>query len=95
MKRSKFPYRSRLKILYDIIESIVYLNLHEGRARPTRVMYLSNLSYDRFTEYISELKNKGIICEDENGLNLTEKGKKFRMELRRILNALRAFGFEF
>ena len=68
--------------------------MYEGKAKLTRVMYLSNLSYDRFTEYLRELKDKGIVVEEENGLKLTEKGYKFRMELKRIIDALRAFGFE-
>ncbi len=94
MKKGKMQYRSRIRILYDIIENIHYLREEEGRAPPTRVMFFANLSYERFTEYLEELKNRDIVSEDEYGLYLTQKGMKFRDELKKTLMSLRAFGFE-
>ncbi len=94
MKRGKIQYRSRIRILYDIIENIHYLREEEGRAPPTRVMFFANLSYDRFTEYLDELKKRDIVSENDYGLYLTEKGLKFRDELKKTLISLRAFGFE-
>lgn len=90
----KIQYRSRIRILYDIVRYIYELREEEGRAPPTRIMFFANLSYERFISYIEELKERNIISEDENGLFLTEKGLKLREELIKTIRSLRAFGLD-
>ncbi|PMP60101.1 MAG: hypothetical protein C0171_04320 [Caldisphaera sp.] len=84
--------RSRVKIYLDILETIE----KEDKARLTRIMYNANIPYDRLLKYIDELKQKEIINEINDGDNryyiLTNKGKEFVKELKKIDSFLRGFG---
>jgi|Deesub1362B_J571_1020462.scaffolds.fasta_scaffold00005_95 predicted transcriptional regulator len=91
MKKS---YRSKLKILYDVLVSIERLEYDEGRALPTKIMYLSNLSYDRLNIYLRELLEKGLIVRVNDGYSLTQEGAKFMSEIRKMISFLSAFGLE-
>jgi len=51
--------RSRIRIYYDILLSV----MEEGNAKPTRVLYKANLSYDRLVKYLDELISKGLLQE--------------------------------
>jgi predicted transcriptional regulator len=87
-------YRGRIRILGDI--------LHAANSEPgvgtTRLLFLSNLSHDRLTDYLSELKSKGLVEERENegrrNYYLTDKGHRFLAEVRRIQGFMADFGLE-
>lgn len=87
-------YRGRIRILGDI--------LHAANQEPgigtTRLLFLSNLSHDRLTDYLAELKAKGLMEERENAgrraFHLTEKGHRFLAEMRRIQSFMADFGLE-
>ena len=87
-------YRSRVRILYDILKQVDLLETEEGVARPTKIMYKANLSYERLRIYLAELERRGLIDRSGDGYILTREGSKFLVELERIINLLRAFGFE-
>ncbi len=87
-------YRSRVRILYDILKQVDILENIDGVARPTKIMYKANLSYERLKTYIDELERRGLISREGEGYRLTENGARFLIELERIINMLRAFGFE-
>ena len=86
--------RSKLRILADILETIY----EENGARITQILYGANLSYDRLIKYLNELKEKELIVDkrDEQGSRyyLTEKGKDFLKEFKRIQRFAEAFGIQ-
>ncbi len=90
---SRSPPRSKLKIYYDLLQSVA---AEDGRARFAHVLSASNLPYDRFIKYLAELEEKGLVVEersdDGNFIVLTDKGKSFLRELRRMDYFLRGFG---
>lgn len=68
--------RDRLEVIYDILKIIRH---HHNSIKPTPLLRYSNLSSQSFSEYLSELLEKGFIKEitEENGrryLTLTDKG---------------------
>ncbi len=68
-----------------------------GKARPTRILYLANLSHDRLKRYIDDLLSKNLIEEDKENIHvtyvLTNKGRRFLVEFRKVEELLNAFGF--
>jgi predicted transcriptional regulator len=68
-----------------------------GEAKPTRILYGANLSYERLVKYLDQLKAKGLIVEVKNEnhvvYKITEKGVKFLNEFRKVEEFAEAFGF--
>ena len=96
MKTSRrHEQRSRLRIIYDILRVIG----EEEEARPTRIMYKANLSYDRLQKYLRELTRKGLIVEEKTEdrmvYRLTKKGFKALNEIRNIERLLESLGLSF
>jgi predicted transcriptional regulator len=87
-------YRSQLKIYVDIMRVI---QREENRAKPTRILYGANLSYDRLLKHLDELKTLGVIEEivesDDRFYKLTQKGIEFLNQFRAIERFATAFGF--
>ncbi|MCD6408954.1 MAG: hypothetical protein J7L98_01245 [Candidatus Verstraetearchaeota archaeon] len=86
--------RSAIKIYVDILKVV---RGADGRARPTKILYGANLSYERMQRYLAELVKKELLREEqEEGVTyyvLTEKGYRFLMEYERFERFARAFGF--
>jgi predicted transcriptional regulator len=84
--------RSRIRIYYDILLSV----MEEGNAKPTRVLYKANLSYDRLVKYLDELISKGLLQEmhasDSRYYVITQQGVKFLEEVRKAEAFLSGFG---
>jgi len=87
-------YRSQLKIYVDIMRVI---QREENRAKPTRILYGANLSYDRLLKHLDELKTLGVIEEivesDDRFYKLTQKGIEFLNQFRAVERFATAFGF--
>ena len=70
----------------------------EDGAGPTKILYAANLSHDRLTQYIDELLEKELIQETADGDNrcylLTEKGREFLIEYKKIERFSQAFGID-
>ena len=71
--------RDKLAVIFDILSIIRDKN---NSIKPTPLLRLSNLSSQRFAEYIPELINKGFIFEFKDKSNkkffsITQKGFKF------------------
>lgn len=71
----------------------------EEGAGPTKILYAANLSHDRLTQYIDELIEKELIhdVEPEESTRtyvLTEKGREFLQEYRKIERFSQAFGID-
>ncbi|MHA1245841.1 MAG: winged helix-turn-helix domain-containing protein [Candidatus Thorarchaeota archaeon] len=95
--RSKKPYRSKMRILADMMRAI--LEEGEGGAGPTRILYGANLSHDRLKQYLDELIEKGLVRENNEGGSsrtyvLTDRGREFLREFAKIERFAQAFGIE-
>ncbi len=87
-------YRSQMKIYVDIMRVI---QREENRAKPTRILYGANLSYDRLLKHLDELKTLGVVEEivesDDRFYKLTQKGIEFLNQFRAVERFATAFGF--
>jgi predicted transcriptional regulator len=95
--RSKKAYRSKMRILTDMMRAIQ--SEDENGAGPTRILYGANLSHDRLTQYLDELVNKELVVESQDSEGsrtyvLTEKGREFLREFVRVEHFSEAFGIE-
>ncbi len=92
----KRAYRSKVRILADMLRTIQAEG--EDGAGPTKILYAANLSHDRLTQYIEELIEKELIKELIDGDNrsyfLTQKGREFLIEYRKIERLSQAFGID-
>ena len=84
------PYRSRLKIILDILTAI-----NEEGGMISKILLYANLSYDRLMHYLKELLEKELIKEEMGESKLTEKGYKFLEEMRRDEKLAEACGLRF
>jgi predicted transcriptional regulator len=75
--------RERLEVIHDILSSIRDSN---GKIKPTRLLYSSNLSSLMFKEYVNELLNSGLIEEVKD-----KKGKKHFIILDKGFDFLRRY----
>ena len=89
-----FQKRSRLEIIRDILMVIRDSN---SSISPTKLIRLSNLTYQMFEEYLGELESKGLVeLKPYKGkrkvYSLTEKGRKFLEKYEDFVSFLRDFG---
>ncbi len=89
-----FQKRSRLEIIRDILTVIRDSN---SSISPTKLLRLSNLSYQMFEEYLGELEGKGLVeLKPYKGkrkvYSLTEKGRMFIEKYEDFVSFLRDFG---
>jgi predicted transcriptional regulator len=64
-------YRRRFEIIADI------LNVAETCVKKTRIMYVANLSYRLLEKYLEETLKVGLIRVNNDGYEVTEKGRAF------------------
>ncbi len=85
--------RDRLKIYGDLLSA---LNCEDsaGKLVLTRVQVQINVPFDRLKNYISELKELGLI-QDETSLKLTEKGKQYLMDYEKVLEFMTRMGLSY
>lgn len=72
--------RNKLEIYNDILIAIREES-QNGEVKPTRVQLRCNLSYDKFSNYLEELRRKDLI---RNSLTITPKGQKLLQDYERI-----------
>ncbi len=81
--------RSRLEVIYDILNAIYEKN----QLKITHLMYKSNLSYKKLKEYLDTLKaNNMVDVSDDNIVTLKEKGLEFIKEYYRLRQFADSFG---
>lgn len=87
-------YRGRIRIIGDILHAV---NTEPGIG-VTRLLFLSNLSHDRLTDYLAELRTRELLEERESegrrSYHLTERGHRFLAEIHRIRTFMADFGLE-
>jgi len=60
--------RSRIEIYLDILQAI-----KKGVDKPTRIMYLTNLSWKPLTQFIDTMIEQKLITSEEVGCHITYK----------------------
>ncbi len=85
--------RDRLEVIYDILKIVRHYN---NSIKPTPLLRYSNLSSQSFSEYLSELLEKGFIKEiiDEKGrkfFTLTDKGFEYLDKYKLIIGFIDEF----
>ncbi len=60
----------------------------------THVQIRINVPFDRLKNYISEIKELGLI-QDETSLELTEKGKQYLREYESVLEFMKRMGITY
>lgn len=67
-----------MEIISDIL---LYIRKHDGRAKPTNILYRANLSLALLRKYLKALLKDGLIHEIKEGkkrvYGLTDKGIRF------------------
>ena len=85
--------RERLEVIYDILISI---RDNSNSVRPTKLLYMSNLSPQMFKEYVKELMDKKFVVENLNDnkkeYSLTKKGFEYLQEYKKIVEMIENFG---
>jgi predicted transcriptional regulator len=89
----KIPRRDKLKIYGDLL-SVLRSEANTGKVVLTHIQVQINVPYDRLKNYITEIKNLGLI-EDETSLKLTEKGKQYLQEYETILDFMKRMGLTY
>jgi len=87
--------RGRLEIIHAILSAIK----ENGKyAKPTHILYKSNLSHKMFMEYLAELLKSNFIEEVMEGgkrkYSLTVKGYKYLEDYGKIRSFLESYGLE-
>ena len=85
--------RDKLRIYGDLL-SVLKREDKSGKVVLTHIQHRTNVPFDRLKNYITELKNLGLI-EDEASLKLTEKGKQYLKEYERILDFMKRMGLTY
>jgi predicted transcriptional regulator len=87
--------RDRLEIIHAILKSIQDKG---GRARPTHILYKSNLSHQMLTEYLNDLIiGKFIVLEEGKKAKcycLTDKGHNYIKDYRMIKEFTDSYGLD-
>lgn len=85
--------RSKLEIVYDMLHSV---QERQGKIKPTHLLYKSNLSHKKMTEYLDDLLSRELVQKVQQGgyqyIILTDKGHEFLAEFRRVREFTESFG---
>jgi predicted transcriptional regulator len=83
----KISRRDKMKIYGDLL-SALNSEANNEKIVLTRVQVQINVPFDRLKNYVSELKELGLV-QDETSPKLTEKGKQYLKEYRKVLEFMR------
>ena len=89
----KISRRDKLKIYGDLLSALSSETRNE-KIVLTRIQARINVPFDRLKNYVSELKELGLV-QDENSLRLTQKGKQYLMEYERVLEFMKRMGLTY
>jgi len=80
----------------QVIADILRVVEKNSRTKPTHILYKANLSHKLLKEYINTLLKKGfievVIEENRTYYKITEKGRNFMSEFRKIEKFGETFG---
>ena len=87
------PRRTKISIFVDILRLV---DKRGGMAKPTHILYGANLSHIRLNKYLSWLLQEQMLevisKGGKNVYRITEKGRNFLKEFRKIEQFTDAFG---
>ncbi len=88
--------RERIVIIHDILKTIQEKG---GSAKPTHILYKSNLSSQMLKEYLQELITKKLIEEindkkKNKRYTITDKGDKYVQDFKIIKNFMESYDLE-
>jgi len=84
--------RARPQIFAEILKAVIEEAESGGEVKITRIQSKVYVPFDRFREYLVEMRNKGLI--EESCLKVTEKGLKYVAHYKSVKEFLERFGFE-
>jgi len=86
--------RDKITIINDMLLAIINKG---GLIKPTHLLYKSNLSHKRMAPLIEELSQRGLMGTNIEGSKkmhlITDEGRKFVMEYKRMREFVDSFGF--
>jgi predicted transcriptional regulator len=89
----KLTRRDKLKIYGDLL-AVLNDEANAEKIVLTWVSVRMKVSFDRLKKYIAELVELGLI-EDEYSLKLTEKGKRYLKEYKKVLAFMEDMGLTY
>ncbi len=89
----KISRRDKLKIYGDLLTVLSDEAKNENIVL-THIQVRINVPFDRLKNYISEIKELGLI-QDETSLVLTEKGKQYLSEYESVLEFMKRMGITY
>jgi predicted transcriptional regulator len=89
----KIPRRDRLKIYGDLL-AVLNAEAKNEKIVLCRIQVQLNVPHDRLKTYILELRDLGLI-QDENSFRLTEKGKEYLREYKKVLEFIKRMGIAY
>jgi len=85
--------RERIVIIHDILKTIQ----EKGKAKPTHILYKSNLSSQMLKDYLKDLISKGFveeISEKSKHYILTDRGYKYLKDYNVIKSFMESYGLD-
>jgi predicted transcriptional regulator len=83
--------RDKMKIYGDLLSTLKSEQNNVDKIILTHIQTKMNVPFDRLKSYISDLENLKLI-EDQVGYNLTQKGKQYLDEYKRIIDFMERMG---
>ena len=80
-----------MKIYGDLLNTLKSEQNNIDKIVLTHIQTKMNVPFDRLKNYISDLENLDLI-EDQVGYNLTQKGKQYLDEYKKILDFMERMG---
>lgn len=86
----KIRRRDKMKIYGDLLRALHH-RPKEKKVIITQIQQKTNVPFDRLKTYIQELLDLGLI-EDDTSLILSEKGKQYLREYKKVLDFMSRMG---
>ena len=83
--------RNKMKIYGDLLFILNTEKSNTDKIVLTRVQAKMNVPFDRLKSYLSDLEDLNLI-EDQLSYNLTQKGKQYLDEYKKILDFMERMG---
>ena len=83
--------RDKMKIYGDLLSTLKSEQNNMDKIILTHIQTKMNVPFDRLKSYISDLENLDLI-EDQVGYNLTQKGKQYLDEYKKIIDFMERMG---
>jgi predicted transcriptional regulator len=94
MSNALAPYRSKCRIYADILRAVQ----NNGQAKAAYLMHTANLSHERLMSHLTKMTDLGLIERKMDGelvfFSITQRGRVFLMEFRKVEEFGNAFGVE-